>query len=228
MRLTRDPGRAAGLVYLLLAVCAPYRNVYLPAALIVPGDATATASNIAAHELLFRIGIVSDVLCGAILIFLGLAFYRLFKDVDRHYALLVLFLGGVVPSAIYFVNVVNDAAALTLVRGGDFLAVFTGPQRHALALLFVRLHQEVVVGAELLWGLWLFPLAALIYKSRFVPRFVAVWLTLNGLAYVLLCCVGFLLPRYEERLSQWALPALLGELVLALWLVVRGAAAVQR
>jgi hypothetical protein len=222
MRPTQDPGRVAGLIYLLLAVCAPYRNVYLPAALFVSGDAAATAGNIAAHELLFRLGIVSDLLSGVILIFLMLAFYRLFKDVDHYCAVLVVILGGVVPAAIYFVNVVNDAAALILVRGDAFLAVFAGPQREALALLFLRLHHQVVVGAQLLWGLWLFPLAALINKSRFLPRFLGVWVAINGLAYVLLCLLGFLWPRYEDRLAQLAMPALVGELALALWLVVAG------
>jgi len=41
-----------------------------------------------------------------------------------------------------FFNVLNDAAALMLVRGADFLAAFDKPQRDALAMLFIRLHQQ--------------------------------------------------------------------------------------
>jgi len=99
---------------------------------------------------------VGDVLGGAMLIFLALALYRLFKGVDQNHALLVLILGGVMPAAIYFFNVANDVAALTLVRGADSLSVFDEPQRDALAMLFLGLHDGEVVAAETLWGLWLF------------------------------------------------------------------------
>jgi hypothetical protein len=93
----------------------------------VRGNATATANNVAAHELLFRLSIVSDLLCGIILIFLILALYRLLKGVDRNLAVLMVILGGVLPATIDFVNVLNDAAALILVRGADFLSVFEKP-----------------------------------------------------------------------------------------------------
>jgi hypothetical protein len=111
--------RIAGFLYLLLIVAAPVRLLYIPNRLFVTGNATATASNIAAHEWLFRLGIVSDLFCGTILIFLVLALYRLFKGVDQNHAVLMVILGGVMPATIDFFNVLNDAAALMLVRGAD-------------------------------------------------------------------------------------------------------------
>ena len=69
----------------------------------------------------------------------------------------MVILGGVLPSAIYFFNALNDAAALTAARGcADFLSVFENPQQDALAMLFLRLHQQEVAAAEIFWGLWLF------------------------------------------------------------------------
>src|SRR6266852_2821721 len=168
MSSTHNPGRVAGFLYLLLVVLAPVRLICIPSALYVRGNAT--ANNIATHELLFRLGMVSDLLCGTIVIFLTLAFYRLFKAVDQNLAVLVVILGGLLPAAIDFLNVLNDAAALMLVRGADFLSVFDKPQRDALAMLFLRLHQQEIVGAEIFWGLWLFPLAILVIRSRFLPR----------------------------------------------------------
>jgi Domain of unknown function (DUF4386) len=94
MNSTRNPGRVAGFLYLLLAIMAPFRLIYIPGKLFVRGDATPTANNIAAHELLFRLGIVSDLLCGSILIFLVLALYRLLKEVNRNLAVLMVILGG--------------------------------------------------------------------------------------------------------------------------------------
>src|SRR4029077_15465294 len=135
MSSTRNPGRVAGFLYLLLVVFAPLRLIYIPSKLFVHGNAAATANNIAAHELLFRLGIVSDLFCGTILIFLVLALYRLLRGVDQNLAVLMVIVGGLLPAAIDFFNVVIDAAALLFARGADFLSVFEKPQRDALAML---------------------------------------------------------------------------------------------
>jgi len=223
MSSTRNPGRVAGLWYLLLVLAGPVRLIYIPSKLFVHGNATATASNIAAHEWLFRLGIVSDLFCAVILIFLTLALYRLFKGVDQNLAVLVVIFGGVMPALIDFVGIVSDAAALTLVRGADFLSVFEKPQRDALAMLFLRLRDHQNTAAEILWGLWLFPLAILTYRSRFLPRFLGVWLTVNGFAYVLLSLTGELLPQYQNKLFLLSQPALFAEIAFMLWLVIKGA-----
>jgi hypothetical protein len=218
-----NPGRFAGLLYLLLVVLAPFRLAYVPGTLFVEGNATATASNIAAHEMLFRLGIVSDLLCGTILIFLLLALYRLLEGVNQRLAVLMVIVGGVMPATIDFLNVVNDGAALMFARGADFLSVFDKPQRDALAMLFLRLHHQVIVGAEILWGLWLFPLGILVYRSRFLPRFLGVWLIVNGLGYLVNSFTGLLLPHYENAVGNLTFPALTGEVAFVLWLLIKGA-----
>jgi len=223
MNLTSKNARIAGFIYLLLVFAAPVRLSYIPSTLFVHGNATATANNIAAHETLFRFGIASDLFCGTIVIFVSLALYRLLKEVDQNLAALMVILGGVLPAALDFFNVLNDAAALILVRGTDFLSVFDKPQRDALAMLFLRLHHEEIVAAEIFWGLWLFPLAILVYRSRFLPRFLGVWLIINGFAYLATSFTGLLLPQYDDMVSNIAFPALLGEVALVLWLLIKGA-----
>jgi Domain of unknown function (DUF4386) len=223
MCATRNPGRVAGFLYLLLVLAGPIRLIYIPSKLFVHGNATATASNIAAHELLFRLGIVADLFCGTILIFLALALYRLLKGVDQNLAVLMVIVGGVMPALIDFVGVVSDAAALMVVRGADFLSVFDKPQREALAMLFLRLRDHQNTAAEILWGLWLFPLAILVYRSRFLPRFLGVWLTINGFAYVILSLTGELLPQYQDKAFTYSQPALFAEVAFMLWLVIKGA-----
>ena len=223
MNSTRNPGKVAGLWYLLLCVIGPVRLMYIPGKLFVHGNATATASNIAAHEWLFRFGIVGDLLCGVILIFLTMAFYRLFKDVDQYLAVLVVILGGVMPALIDFVGVVSDAGALMVVRDADFLSVFDKPQRDALVMLLLRLRDQQNTAAEILWGAWLFPLAILVYRSRFLPRFLGVWLIINGFAYVIMSFTGELVPQYYEKVFILSQPALFAELAFMLWLVIKGA-----
>ncbi|PYS94338.1 MAG: DUF4386 domain-containing protein [Acidobacteria bacterium] len=223
MRSIRNPGRVAGIWYLLLCVIGPLRLMYIPSKLFVSGNATATVNNIAAHEWLFRFGIVGDLACGVILIFLVLAFYRLFKRVDQNLAVLVVIFGGVMPALISFVSVVSDAAALMIVRGGKFLSVFDKPQRDALAMLFLRLRDHQNTAAEILWGVWLLPLAILVYRSRFLPRFLGIWLGINGFAYVIVSLTGILLPQYQGQVFTISTPALFGELAIMLWLVIKGA-----
>jgi len=166
MTSTRNPGRVAGLWYLLLVILGPLRLMYIPNKLFVDGNPAATASNVAAHEWLFRFGIAADLGGAVVLIFLTLAFYRLFSGVDKDLAVMVVIFGGVMPSLLYFVGVVDDLATLTFVRGADFLSAFDKPQRDALAMLFLRLYAQGIVINEIFWGLWLFPFGVLVMRSR--------------------------------------------------------------
>jgi hypothetical protein len=222
MSTNLNPGRVAGLWYLLLVAIGPIRLIYIPSKLLTDNPSE-TISNIAAHEWLFRLGMASELVCGIILILLVMAFYELFSKVDQRLAVLVVILGGVMPALINFVNVVSDAGALMVVRNVDFLSAFDKSQREALAMLFLRLHGQQYTAAELLWGVWLFPLAILVYKSGFLPRFLGVWLFIGGCAYVVMSFTGLLLPQYQHQAFLVSQPALLGEVVLMLWLVIKGA-----
>jgi len=197
--------------------------MYIPKTLFVHGNAAATTGNIVAHETLFRLGIVSDLFCGTIIIFIALAFYRLFKEVDQYLAVLVVILGGVLPAAIDFFIVVNDSAAMILARASGYLSVFNKPQRDALAMLFLRLHDQEILAAEVFWGLWLVPLGMLTYKSRFLPRLLGVWLIVNGLAYLATSVTGLLLPQYQKAVGTFTFPLLTGEVAFLLWLLIMGA-----
>src|SRR5258708_13329276 len=119
MSSTRNPGRVAGLWYLLLCLIGPLRLMYIPSKLFVHGNAAATVNNIAAHQWLFRFGIIGDLLCAVILIFLTLAFYRLFKDVDQYLAVLVVIFGGIMPALINFLGVLSAPRALIAVPAPD-------------------------------------------------------------------------------------------------------------
>ena len=223
MDTTSKNARIAGFIYVLLAIVAPLRIMYIPSTLFVKGDATATAANIAAHESLFRLGIASDLLTGLLGLAVGLALYRLFKEVDRDLARLMVILGPLMVTPIYFLNALNDTAALTLVTGADYLSVFTKVQLDALAMLFLRLHHYGIVVNEVFWGLWLLPFGILIWKSRFLPKFLGVLLILNGIAYVAQAVTGVMFPAIEDRQSSLLFPVLMGEVVTMLWLLIMGA-----
>jgi hypothetical protein len=222
MHPTDKAARIAGAVYLSMVFTAPFSLIYVPSKLIVRGDAAATANKILAHEMLFRAGIVADLISSVIFVLVVLALYRLLSGVNKTHASLMVIL-ALVSAAVGFMNVLNNIAALTLFRGADFLAVLEKPQRDALAMLFLRLHGQGSVMNEIFWGLWLFPFGVLVIKSGFLPRILGVWLVVNCFAYLAIFFTGLLFPQYNNIVYNIAFPVLFGEMAIALWLLIMGA-----
>src|SRR5438445_1524638 len=215
--------RVAGLLYILASAVGIVRLLYIPKALFVHGNAAATANNIAAHESLFRLGIVCYLVSSVLFIFVTLALYRLFEGVDQPLAILMVILGSLMPVPIFFVNSVTDGAALLLARGGDFLSAFDKPQRDAFAMLFLNLHHQLDLANAIFWGLWLLPLGLLVYKSRFLPRVIGIWLMMGCFGWLAFSIAGFLSPGLEDKVFAYGQPFMLGEVATMLWLVIMGA-----
>ena len=222
MHPTDKAARVAGAVYLSMTLTAPFSLFYVPTKLIVLGNPMATANNIRSHEMLFRLGIVVDLFTAVIFVLVGVALYRLLGSVNKTWARVMVAL-VLVSAAVGFLNVLNNAAALILFRGADFLAVFEKPQRDALAMFFIRLHGEGIFMNEIFWGLWLLPFGLLVFRSGFLPRFLGVWLILNCFAYLFLSLTALLFPLYSDAAFRVAMPVLFGELAIQLWLVIMGA-----
>ena len=222
MSFTKDPGRLAGLLYLLASIPGFFALLYVPSKIFVHGNATATANNIAAHEMLFRLGIAADLFGQALFIFVAVALYYLLKGVNPRHALLMLTL-ILVAIPIAFVNELNSIAALVLARGADFLSVFDKPQRDALARLFLDLRGGGFDVAGIFWGLWLFPLGLLVFRSGFLPRILGVLLMIACWAYLANSFTSLVLPRYEAMVNRWISPLQLAEMVFMLWLLIKGA-----
>jgi hypothetical protein len=174
--------------------------------------------------MLFRTGIIVELVSAVIFVFLAMALYRLLSEVSKNHARLMVGL-VLVSVAIAFVNVVNNLAALTLFRGADFLSVFDKPQRDALGMLFLGSYRQGLVVNQIFWGLWLFPFGVLVFRSGFLPRILGVLLILNGFGYLAASFTGVLLPHYEGMVSKIVFPVLFGEIVVMLWLLIKGAKA---
>ena len=221
MHSTKKTARIAGVLYLVNAVTGFFSIVYVPSKLIVSGNAAATANKILASERLFRLGIVSELICAVEFIFLLWVLYRLLGGVNKTHAALMVILGlAYVP--VMCVNALNDIAALTLLRA-DFLSVFDEPQRQGLAMLFLDLHRYgLIIGG--FFGLWLFSLGVLVFRSGFLPRLVGVLLIAACFGYLADGFTPLLLPNYASLVDRIASIALtLGEPSLILWLLIMGA-----
>jgi hypothetical protein len=221
MNATKKTARVAGLLYLLMVFTGLFCLMYVPGKLIVQGHATETANNILAHQSLFRINLVVGLFSVVFFTSVALALYQLLKDVSRQLATLMVILVLIsIPQS--FVSLLLQYGALELVRGTDFLSVIDKPQRDVWAMLCLHLDHKGTVFVELFWGLWLFPLGLLVFRSGFLPRILGVWLIINGAAYVTMCLTGLLLPQHAGTVYKFALPALLGEVALMLWLLIMG------
>jgi hypothetical protein len=213
--------RTAGLLYLMVAVTGGFSMLYVPS-LIVPGDAAATASNIVTHESLFRLGVVSGLVCQVLFVLLALALYRLFKDVNRtHAAVMVALVLAAAPVA--FLNMLNQLAALHVVRGAGALGAFDGAQLQALTMLFLDLHAQGLLIVEVFWGLWLLPLGLLLLRASFAPRLIGVLLIIGFAGYMLDFLTRLLFPAYTSIVSPIAGGSKFGELAMIVWLLIRGA-----
>lgn len=222
MSFSKNPGRFAGSLYVLASIVGIFGLVYVPSKLIVNGNAAETARNIAASETLFRLGISAHLIGEALFVFVALALYDLLKAVNYRHALFMLTL-ILIAIPIAFLNELNAIAALILVHGSEFLSVFDQPQRNALAMFFLNVHGYGFDIAGIFWGLWLFPLGLLVYRSGFLPRILGVVLMVNCFAFPINSFTSLVLPHYQALVSRWMRPFHFGEQVFMLWLLIMGA-----
>ncbi len=222
MNSIKKQARFAGLLYLLASIVGCFGLIYVPGKLIVRGDATATANHIRASETLFRLGIATELFGFTMFIFVVLALYRLFKGVNEKHALAMATL-LLVSIPISLLNLLNDIAALVIVNGASFLSMFETRQLDALAYLFVRLHGQGFVVAQLFWGLWLFPFGILVIRSGFIPRVFGFLLFIAGFGNVASSFTSLLLPSYAPIVDRFTSVLTAAELPIIFWLLIWGA-----
>jgi hypothetical protein len=218
MNSIKKTARIAGLLYLALAVLSTFGLVYVPSMLIVPGDAAATANNIVTSESLFRLGFMSNLIAFTVNVFVALFLYKLLKPVNKNMASLMVIL-ILIGLAIGMLNELNQFAALLLLGGADHLTAFTADQLQALASLFLDIYKHGFSIAHIFWGLWLFPLGYLVFKSGFLPKVIGVLLIIAGLGYLVDFTLFFLFPDITVTVSEFTF---VGEVLLILWLLIKG------
>jgi uncharacterized protein DUF4386 len=217
----RTMARIAGFLYLSFIVFMVTANVVGRMGIIVDGDATATAANIIAKGVRFRIGFVGDLLSALFFLLTAWALYALLKPVNRTLALLFLLL-NVCGVAMQCFSMILLYAALPLLNGGGYLAVFTPDQLNAQAMFFLDLYKAGFYSAQLFFGAWTLPLGYLIYKSGFFPKALGILLMVDCLAILVWFFQFALLPGHPAiSYPGWAV-SLVAEVSLTLWLLIKG------
>ncbi len=221
MSSRRHEARVAGLLYLLMSVAAVVAFGNVPTWSMVGGDAVATANKIAASPMLYRIGVLSDLVAQILFVFLVLALFELFKGVNKKLtALMVALVLVQVPMA--FANMLLGIAPLILLSGDDYLSVFDKGQLDAMALGFLNLRGYGIKANMAFWGLWLLPFGLLVFRSGFIPRILGVLLIVGCFGYLAVSTTSLLFPAYAHTVNPLTGLAI-GEILIVLWLVIKGA-----
>lgn len=212
--------RITGLLILIMAAIAAFSMAYVPATLIVPGDAATTAQQIMAAEGLFRLGMVGDMAIFLIEIALCALLYVLLKPVSQTLSLIAAF-ARLAMTIIQGANLINHFLVLLFLGGASYLTVFAPEQQQALALLFINAHETVVLIWGIAFGLHLLVAGYLVYQSGYLPRLVGMLLILAALCYFTQSFGNLLFPQSKPLFTSIGLLSIV-EIALPLWLLIKG------
>jgi hypothetical protein len=217
----RLKARAVGLLYLIIAVAAAFAEFHARDAVIVPGDAAATAARILANETMYRLGGAADLvvlLCDAAI---AVLLYELLRPVSRTLALMAaVFRLGLV--AVNGVGAATHFAPLLLLHPGTSLPGFSTTQLQGLALLSLHLHSTLYSIALIFFGVQAVMLGLLIGRSGFLPRILGLLMGLAGLGYLIHSFTALVAPLPPSLASGLLVASGLCELALMPWLLIVG------
>jgi hypothetical protein len=188
--------------------------------LVVDSDAAATAHNILAHEMLFRLAVAGSVI-SLLYIAFTLLLYNLFIPVSRNLSLLAAFF-SLVGCAVGAVNSLLLLAPLVVLENAQSLSSLSTPQLQAQALLFCKLYAQGSNISLVLFGTYDLLIGYLIFRSTFLPRILGVLLAISGLCYLINSFAIILSPTFAAHLLPYILIPGGSDLLLPLWLAVVG------
>lgn len=222
MRPPRTLARIGGVLYLIIIVVGIFGQLFIRGQLAVPGDATATARNIAESELLWRIGASAELAMLACAVVLAMIFYELFKPVGRRLALLGL-LFNLVSIVLEATNKLNLFRAVRYLGDAAYLKAFEPGQLQALAYQAVKADEAGFAISLMFFGFVCLILGQLIRRSGFMPGIIGVLMQLAGACYLVNSFSYLVVPAFAATLLPWILlPVFVAELSLCLWLLVKG------
>lgn len=213
--------RLTGLLLIVMAFCAIFAELGVRTALLVPGDATATARRILASESLFRAGFVGYLIAFLCDVPVAICLYLLLAPVSRALSLTAAAL-RLVYAAIVGASLLQYFGAIVVLSGQSSLSAFPPEQLDALALLFLSLFKHGFSLALVFFGVHLLLLGALLWRSTRFPRIFGGLIALAGLSYLADTLLFFLAPALHAKVAPFLAVPAMTELVFAVWLVVKG------
>jgi len=213
--------RTAGVLYLIIIVFGMLSELLVRTSMIVPGDPAATAEAIGASPGLFRSGFLMDSIMFLSDVALAVLLYVLLKPVSKVVALVAMcFRLG--QAAVLALNLLNYHAAILLLTGPAYAASLGGEQVSGLSYLFLDLHAHGYDLGLLLFGVHCLLLGYLVFRSGYLPRALGVLMVAAGFTYLVGSYTRFLAPGYVPVVAPIYAIAVVSEVSLCVWLLVRG------
>jgi Domain of unknown function (DUF4386) len=210
--------RIAGVLFLLSMVAGGFGEAYIPSKIIVSGDPAATVANLKNLEFLYRLGFAGFMVESLCDITLALILYALLKPVGKELSLLAAFF-GLMASATFACAELFYFAPVVIMRGG-YLSAFSPDQINALVLLSLKFYGYAGMITTAYYGMGWIVRAVLIFRSGYLPKFLAVLMAIGGIGFVIRNFLLILAPAYAtDVLLMLMFP---GGLILAVWLLVKG------
>lgn len=216
-----EAARLAGFIYLLTMATGIFASFYVPSQLYVSGDVAQTASNIIAHETLFRLGIASDLFTFIIDVVLIWALYVLLKPVDKNLALLASF-WRVMESAILCMATGNKFVGLQFLSNADHLKAFDPNQSYALAKVALNSYGSDYIAGAICLGLGSTIFSYLLFRSNYIPKALALLGIVSSLFLALGHFAIIIFPEIRGVFPIGYLPIALYEVALGFWLLIKG------
>lgn len=220
MTPNKAAARIAGLLFLLMVAFGLFAELFFRQKVFVAGDAAATAANILSSGLLYRAGLMSDIVMSLCYLFTALALYRLLVSVDKSLAqLMVLFAAA--GCVLLLTNIQNELAPLSLLDEGARQGAFPDGQLQAMAMLSYGAYNHGYMVGQVFFALWVLPLGMLIWRSKFIPKIFGILFLLEVACGLLAVAAHFLAPDVTLE-NILLLPGTVAEFAFLGWLLIRG------
>ena len=218
----KNLARIAGLLYLIVIATGLFAEVFVRQALKVSGDALATANNIQSSEMLFRWGLVADLInfvCGLPCV---LIIYFLFKRVNKFLLQLALIF-VVIQTAIIAVNLLNQISPLLILSNNAYLNTFQPNQLATLSQLSLNIQGVGYAIGLVFFGFYCLIVGYVIFNSKMIPKFLGILYIISGLGYLMNSFIMLLSKGFANPVFAYvAIPIFIGELSFCLWLLIKG------
>lgn len=222
--------KIAGFMFLFSLIIPLVNWTFVLSKLIVEENVITTLNNIMINELLFRIGITTELFMSFGLIVLALALYILLKPVNKNIALLALFL-KLIEATIAVVIVLVTFLALQISNGESYLSVFTAEQLRAPVGFLLNEHTVIYSIPMVFLGLDMIIFSWLFFKSKYIPPVIAGF-GIFSFAFILIHSLMYILaPEYAKLTINQIIfyaPSGLFEIIIGLWLLFRGVEVQQK
>ncbi len=208
----------AGLTILVMALIAPFSELFVFPRLINPTNAAETVKNITSHKTLFISAVFGYLLTFSGDIVVSWSLYILLKPVNKYLSLLTA-LFRLVFSVIALVALLNLVAVFQLLTNDDYLNMFGQTQLSAQVMLYLKTFRTGYHFGILFFSIHLILLGCLVFKSKYIPKYMGVIIVISGLGYMTDALKPFLFPNFN---SGFITVTFFGELIFMVWLLIKG------